>query len=147
MNGGIVTLSGANSYKGGTTVNSGTLRIAADLALPAAGPVFVAAGAALDTTSNSPSIGTLSGGGSILLAPGSNLTVGGDGGTGVFTGNISGNLANLTKIGAGAQTLSGVNSYTGNTVVNAGRLTLGNSFSLGDFIANSGGVLRIEGGR
>jgi filamentous hemagglutinin family protein len=57
------------------------------------------------------------------------LTVGVNGGSGTFSGSIQNSHsqnANLTKIGAGTQTLSGANTLTGVTTVNAGTLALGN---------------------
>jgi autotransporter-associated beta strand protein len=44
--------------------------------------------------------------------------------TSTFAGMIKGNLA-LTKTGASTQALSGANTYTGATTINAGRLVLG----------------------
>lgn len=46
--------------------------------------------------------------------------------------NGAATLANLTKTGAGVLTLTGINSYTGHTQVNAGTLSINSSASLGD---------------
>lgn len=46
--------------------------------------------------------------------------------------NGAATLANLTKTGAGKLTLSGTNSYTGHTQVDAGTLSITSSASLGD---------------
>ncbi len=53
---------------------------------------------------------------------------------------------NLVKDGAFAQTLTGANSYTGTTTVNAGTLTLGNASALGTSSATiAGGALNLNG--
>jgi len=67
-----------------------------------------------------------------------NLTVGIANGSGTFSGTISNALGtvSLTKTGAGTQTLSGSNSYTGMTSINAGALVLGKQTSLNGNIAN-----------
>ena len=55
------------------------------------------------------------------------LTLGNSGGTSAFSGAIrqGANVISLTKNGAGTQNLSGANTYTGNTTINAGTLALG----------------------
>ena len=61
-----------------------------------------------------------------------NITVGVDDGDGKFFGTIS-NAAgktNFIKTGLGSQTLAGANTYTGNTTVNGGTLTLADTGSL-----------------
>lgn len=92
VNTAIVTLTGANTYTAGTVVNGGTL-IAAAANLPANRPI-----ALNDSTLN--------------------LTQAADG---TFGGVISGN-GSVIKLGASTLTLSGANTYTGGTVVNAGTL-------------------------
>ncbi|MEM9281257.1 MAG: autotransporter-associated beta strand repeat-containing protein [Verrucomicrobiota bacterium] len=78
-------------------------------------------------------IDALTGGGTLLIgANGTDaLTLGISGGSGVFTGNIgvagraANDNSNLTKVGAGTQTLNGTNTYTGATTVSAGQLNIG----------------------
>lgn len=93
---------------------------------------------ALNTTANltvngtfnlnnfSQTVNALSGSGSVqnTIAGTKTLTVGNGGGTGSFNGVIqtgTGQVA-LTKTGAGTQTLTGVNTYSGPTLVNEGTL-------------------------
>lgn len=68
----------------------------------------------------------LSGGG-ITLAATSTITVNNAADT--IGSNLSGPTTSLTKAGTGALTLSGTNSYTGNTVVTGGTLNLTGSLS------------------
>lgn len=74
-------------------------------------------------------VDSLNGNGSIIRtnhAATGNLTVGVDNGSGDFSGSISNAVGktNLIKTGTGTQTLSGINSYTGNTTVNGGTVVL-----------------------
>ena len=86
-----------------------------------------AAGATLDLLGSSQTIPSLTGvSGSSVLDNGS-LTVGGDNANTTFAGVISG-VGSLTKTGSGTLTLSAVNSYTGNTSVTQGVLSISNAF-------------------
>ncbi|MGB2352056.1 MAG: autotransporter-associated beta strand repeat-containing protein, partial [Akkermansiaceae bacterium] len=83
-------------------------------------------------------VDALTGGGSIVsgfdpLAGTSyqNFTFGVDNGSGTFTGtlgNNGSNTGNYAKEGTGTQTLSGDNTYTGTTTVNAGTLVFGGDY-------------------
>ncbi len=58
---------------------------------------------------------------------GRNLTVGSNSLSPTFSGTLEGDAgSSLTKVGTGALTLSGVNTYTGSTTVNAGALRISN---------------------
>lgn len=122
------TLAGTNTYTGTTMVNEGVLQAGILLALPINSAVVMAnfAGATLDLNGFSHTIPTLSGGG----ANGGNVTLGtatlttGSGGSTTFSGAISG-TGGLTKEGATTFTLGGANSYSGDTIVNAGELHAG----------------------
>ena len=122
------TLSGANSYTGPTTVNAGTLRAGVASAFGINSAVILAnvVGATLEIFGGSPQIGSLTGGGAaggnIILGP-NTLTVGGDNTSPApYAGVISG--FRLTKIGTGTLSLSGANTYFGQTTVSAGTLAL-----------------------
>jgi len=70
------------------------------------------------------------------------LTVGANGNSGSFSGviqNTAGTLA-LIKSGAGTLTLSGANTYSGGTTLNAGILSVGNNSAL------SSGTITLNGG-
>lgn len=147
---GNITLSGANTYTGSTTVSAGRLTISNASALgTTAGDTTVASGATLSLTGGI-SIAenlTLSGTGNknpgtpypgALLSSGSNTvsgTVAMAANTTVSTtgdltlsGVLSGGFA-LTKSGTGTLTLSGANTYTGATTVSAGTLLIDGAHS------------------
>ncbi|WP_083898619.1 MULTISPECIES: autotransporter family protein [unclassified Brucella] len=113
---GTVTLSGANSYTGGTKVSAGTLVVANDNT--GGGTTTVDAGAGLQIGTGGTS-GSLAGD----IANDGTLVVDRSDAIGL-SGAISG-AGGLTKNGAGTLTLSGANSYTGATKVSAGTLTQG----------------------
>ncbi|HEV6965660.1 autotransporter-associated beta strand repeat-containing protein [Roseateles sp.] len=149
---GVQTLSGANTYSGATTVSAGTLK--AGVATQAFGinsAVTVASGATLDLAGFSQAIGSLAGAGTVDNATGASaytLATGGDNTSTLFSGiikNTTGSVA-LTKSGAGTLTLSGPNTYTGATTVNAGTLLVnGNQPSATGAVAVAGGTLGGSG--
>ena len=105
------------------------LTLGAGMAL--AGNASIDSGGLLDLRGHNATIGGLHGGGIVdNLNPSTTsvLTVGANNASSVFSGTIqnSGSLAmlSLTKIGAGAVTLSGANTYTGVTTVQGGTLQL-----------------------
>ena len=76
------------------------------------------------------------------------LTIGGNDATGLtFNGviqNTTGSLA-LSKTGSGMQTLSGANTYTGPTLIDAGKIAITAPYSsLTDTTINSGGRLLVN---
>ena len=152
---GELTLTGANSYTGGTTVNAGTLLAYCPCALPgynAAGKVVVNDGGTLAvsaaaytppwvtapwTTAN---IATLLA--NATFKPGSMFSI--DTGCFEYGGNISGNAGIVVIDGSGV-TLSGANSYAGNTVVNQGNLYLSGSYTgPGSTIVKTAGMLQAK---
>jgi autotransporter-associated beta strand protein len=130
--GGVVRFGSANTYLGDTTVNSGaTLRMNATNALPfgsAKGGLSLNGTLDLNAQATT-SLNGLSGAGTIDNSTGAGtyaLSVGNNDQTSAFSGVIqdtTGTLG-LVKAGTGTQTLSGTNSYSGNTTVNAGTLRL-----------------------
>ncbi|WP_263498419.1 autotransporter domain-containing protein [Mesorhizobium sp. CA13] len=99
-------------------------------------------------TSSGIGIGSLSGDGDILLGSkvltlgslGTNETIGG-----VIQDGTAGTGGSLIKTGSGTLTLNGVNTFTGGTMVNAGKLVVGDSShasaTLGDVTLATGGIL------
>jgi fibronectin-binding autotransporter adhesin len=171
-----VTLSGANTFSGGTTLNSAILDINSAAALGTG--AFINNGGTIDNTSgaaitesnanpitinstltyggtNSLNLGT----GAVTLgtAAGSSRTITTNG-TGNLT--IGGGIANgttataITKAGVSELTLAGANTYTGTTTLSAGTLNLTGSLvsavseSAGTFegTGSSTGFLTASGG-
>ncbi len=140
---GTQTLSGANTYTGATTVNSGTLMAGAANTLPAQSALNVVTGATFDLNNFAQSIGSVAGGGSVTLGT-ATLTTGNDNTSTDFSGIING-TGGLSKVGTGTQTLSGANTYTGATTVNGGSLFVDGSVASMQTLVNSGGLLGGEG--
>jgi autotransporter-associated beta strand protein len=135
---GTLTLSGNNSYSGGTTINRGILAISADINLGSASGRLTFNGGTLQTLA------------SFTTARATTLNAAGgtfapDAGT-TFTaaGAIAG-IGGLTKTGAGVVILEGDNAYSGGTVLNAGTLVINSAkaLGLGNVVVN-GGVLRAD---
>jgi autotransporter-associated beta strand protein len=140
-------LTGTNTYAGTTTICYGTLAANGGAAIPDGSRVFISDrsswGGNIDTErqpvvinsatlriETSETIGSLSGGsparGNVSLEGGVTLTLGADNTDASYFGGFSGG-GNLKKIGDGTQALTGANiAYTGNTLVEAGALSLAN---------------------
>ncbi|MCM9621287.1 fibronectin-binding autotransporter adhesin ShdA [Salmonella enterica] len=172
---GELTLSGDNSYSGGTTIIGGTLTADhADLlgtgAVANSGVLQVGEGELENT---------LSGSGSLVKTGTGELTLSGDnsysGGTTIIGGTLTadhadllgtgavansgvlqvgeGELENtlsgsgsLVKTGTGELTLSGDNSYSGGTTIIGGTLTADHADSLGTGAVANSGVLQVGEG-
>jgi autotransporter-associated beta strand protein len=121
---GTLTLGGANGYTGATEVAGGTLALGADASIAASSGVSLGASdAVLDIAAGDQAIASLAGvAGSRVRLGASTLDVGDDVSTS-FAGAIDGS-GGLVKTGAGTLTLTGANSYTGATRVDAGLLVV-----------------------
>ncbi len=137
-------LSGTNSYSGATTVSGGILRAGSATAFSTNSAVTLAntAGVSLDLNGNDVSIGSLAGGGATggnVTLGANTLTVGGNNASTSFGGVISG-TGGLTKNGIGVLTLTGANTYTGTTNVNAGMVTLNGTLTSGISVASGASI-------
>ncbi len=120
-----VTLTNAgNAYSGGTNANGGTLALGVDNAI-AAGTLAVGNAGTVALGTFNQTVTALTGSGAVTTTGGA-LTVA----SGTFSGVYSG-AGNLIKNTAGTLTLSGANTYSGVTNVNAGTLALGASNAAG----------------
>lgn len=145
--GGLVTLTGNNTYTGQTYLNGGTLSIASNSALGSAatgaqlnidgGTLLATTTFALDNAgANRRNVVLNAGGGTFNINSGATLTV---------DGNVSGN-GSLTKSGTGALLLSGTNTYKGNTAVGAGTLEVtGATSGIQAVTVATGATLQLAG--
>ncbi|MCX6896854.1 MAG: autotransporter-associated beta strand repeat-containing protein [Verrucomicrobia bacterium] len=146
---GYLTNYTANTYGGDTTISAGTLVLGAANAIPSgASKGNVTVTGTLDVNGFSPTINGLNGAGTITnsIAGTQTLTVGGNDASGLFTGIIktgTGGL-NVTKTGAGTQTLSGANTFTGVLTLNQGVLSASQSASTLTVLGS--GTLALNGG-
>jgi len=151
---GALTLSGSNTYSGGTVLAAGRLNIGNAIALGSGG-LTIAGSSTLDNTAgiavtlgNNISqawnadftfLGTQAlnlGAGAVTLGGNRQVTI--NASTLTVGGAIGGNYS-LTKAGTGTLTLSGSNTYSGGTMLSAGRLNINNPAAL------SSGTLTISG--
>jgi outer membrane autotransporter protein len=103
----VVTLTGANSFTGGTTITAGTLQLG-------------------NGGTNGSIIGNVVDAGTLAFNR-SDVTT--------FAGAVSG-TGTVSQIGAGTTVLTGANSYTGGTTIAAGTLQLGNGGAAGSIVGN-----------
>ncbi len=150
---GALTLSGANTFTGGFTLDTGAVRIGNNAAF-GTGPLTVNGGLLSSNAATTGGDRTLTNavtlGGSVTLGDGStglltfsgpvtltgSRTLVGNVGT-TLSGVVSGAGFGLTKQGAATLTLSAANTFTGATQVDAGNLTLSGTAGA---IAASGGI-------
>lgn len=156
---GFINLSFAgNTSTSNINVTTGDLRTGNAAALSTGNTVAVGTGTRFDLTGSAATIAglnDLAGAGGTVGVSSNNtrlLTIGGSG-TYAFSGVLANNFGSgtgvlqLTKSGAGTQTLSGPNTYTGLTTINGGVLKLGNISALGTSAITlaSGGTLDLNG--
>jgi fibronectin-binding autotransporter adhesin len=114
---GILTLTGANTYTGGTTVSAGTLQLG-------------------DGTTNGTVTADITDNASLIFDYGTSTSP-------TYSGVLSGNGI-LTKTGTGTLTLTGANTYTGGTTISAGYLVAGGTaLGTGAVIVASGATLSV----
>ena len=113
---GTTILTGTNTYSGGTTISAGTLQVGNG------GPTGSI-------------IGNVNDNGSLIFNRSNALSIG---------GVISG-AGSIEQNGSGTTVLSGINTYSGGTIVNAGTLTVNSAQALGlGAVEVNGGILRAD---
>ena len=148
---GTLTLSGANTYGGATTISAGTLKLGAAGVIPdGSGKGDVSVAGTLDLNTFSETINGLSGAGIVDTVAGGTptLTVGGNDATSSFSGTIKNTLGTLalTKTGIGTLTLASANTFSGATTVSAGTLKTTAANALGSTASvtvSTGGILEL----
>lgn len=139
---GTLTLSGVNTYSGGTTVSSGMLCFSKTSSKPAAGSVTIAAGAGLGlglggaggytlTDVDSLWAGTMPG-----VTMDATSLIGIDTLVGDATYASSQSTRGLVKTGTNTLTLAGANTYVGGTFIQAGVLSIPNTGALPGWDSN-----------
>jgi autotransporter-associated beta strand protein len=149
---GILTLTGANTFSGATIINSGTISISAENnlgAVPASvDPAhLVVNGGTLAATGNV----TLSGNRGVQIGSGNgtfNVSVGNTLAIPGAIGNVPSQAGTLVNSGPGILALTGNNTYSGGTIVNAGTVSISSAANLGanvstNSITLNGGTLQL----
>ena len=119
---GTMTLSGNNTYTGGTTVDAGTLALGAASRLSNTGALTINGGT-FDMKTFSDTVGAVAVNGGLLsngTLTGSSYAVTG----GTISAVLAGTGVALTKTGTGTTVLSGANTYAGGTFLNGGVLSV-----------------------
>jgi autotransporter-associated beta strand protein len=159
--GGMLTLSGANTYSGGTTVSAGTLRTLGNNIL-AGGSLRNNATVQLGGNETVSSLSGAAGAASVTVSAGKSLTVSQSGGNTTYAGGVSlaagaggpgGAGGGLVKSGASNLEIDGVNSLGANssvTVSSTGTLrvnaSVGSTVGAGVVASiNSGATLELDG--
>jgi autotransporter-associated beta strand protein len=133
---GILTLNGANTFTGGATLASGSLVVASAGALGSTGTISFTGGTLQYSAGN-----TVDYSGRFSTAASQVYDVHTDGQSVAWAANLTSSGGVLNKRGPGTLTLSGTNTYSGNTNIYEGTLALGSAAALG----TSGQILLLGG--
>ncbi len=140
---GVLTLTGANTYSGGTTMSQGILSVASDTNLGNVSVGLTLNGGELlagNGFSSARLVGITANGGTLAAVAG---------GAASFSGNVTGpgNLTIGDTVNTGMVSLSGTNTYTGSTTIVSGAtlqaLSTGALSSTSAFVVN--GPLDLNG--
>ncbi len=143
---GLLVLSGANKYTGGTIVENGVLALGNASALGStAGAVTIGANGVLDLQAFNLTIGALSGGGIVgTLAETPTTFTTNTAANSTFSGLITGKNLSFVKTGAGALTLSGMTDIGGDITLSGGKLNINSADALGHSALIIKGVSTID---
>jgi len=138
---GIQTLSGVNTYTGTTTLAGGTLALGSADAMNGGGTVTFTGGTVRhDSAAAGIDLGSRIQNSSDLIRVNTNNN------DVSYAGIDSSNVAGLEKLGDGTLTLTGVNTYSGGTFVDAGTLavTAANALGTGNVTVANGARLQLD---
>jgi autotransporter-associated beta strand protein/T5SS/PEP-CTERM-associated repeat protein len=138
---GTLTLSGANTYTGGTTLSAGTLSLGNADAIGSSGTISFVGGALQFTSDNALDY---SGRFSTAATQAYKLDTNGESVT--LANSLTSSGGSLEKLGNGTLTLSGNNSFAGGTTLSGGTLSLGSAGALGDATNPAAGTISFAGG-
>lgn len=147
---GNFTLAGGNTYVGNTTFSGGSTSLSGANAVGNGTSGLTMNAATLDLGGFSHSVGAVSiaGTGAVTISNGNligtSYTATNTAGTATVSAVLEGTAVALSKSGAGVLSLSGNNTYTGNSTVSAGTLIFSGSANAapGIYLAN-GGILQF----
>jgi autotransporter-associated beta strand protein len=148
---GNLTLNNANTFNGTTTIDAGILQLGNSTALQSSTLNYGNFGGALDFSNlTAVTLGGLSGNQNLVLTNDTpaavGLTVGNNNSTTTYSGNLSSTGGSLTKVGSGTLTLTGNNTYTGATNINAGTIAIGTGGAIHGAAINPTGLIQVSGG-
>jgi len=129
--GGVLTLSNANTYGGGTTIQGGTIAISADNQLGgASGPITLDGGMLELTSSFNLSSAR------VITVTANNGAIQTDAGVTSTVSQAIIGAGTLTKAGPGQLTFTASNTYSGGTTISGGTLQLGNGGTTGSIVGD-----------
>ena len=144
----VMIFTGAHSYGGDSTIQQNVMRAGAANVLSPNSHFIIdgSPGSTLDLNGFNNTIGSLAGGGAVLLGAGTLTTNAKENADTIFQGVISG-AGGLIKQGTGTLMLNGTNTYSGDTMVGAGTLAVDGDSLLdaGKLVIEAGAVVDVIG--
>ena len=137
---GVTTLSASNSYTGGTTLAGGTLVLGSANAIGTTGAISFAGGTLRYTASNTTDYSSR-----FSDAAGQAESIDTNGRSVTLAGNLTSSGGSFAKLGVGTLDLTGADTYTGPTTVDAGTLLVDGSDANSAFEVKNGATLGGHG--